>query len=236
MPLGYSFAPTSDQAAQAKGGQVSPPFGSQGAIKTLNYSLPKVTGAAGAASISPQVTQNKYGSGITSAVLESVLRTVLGPDHAGMVLGSSPTPQNAGGFGGDDEFFSDRSWNQAPPRQQRDNGASILQGLTAPSLQQTQGQTPEFVGDANTGSPYGTAPNGQAYTSQYGILSNDPTPEDPSIAAEKYASSNANRGDFWALTQQYQNSTPVGMHVQNENDAPVNTPPFLSNKNDWRNA
>lgn len=98
MALGYAFSPTEAQAAEARSGQVSPPFGSQGSIRTLNYSLPKITGAAG---ISPLVSDQRQGSGISSAVLESVLRTVLGPDHANMILAPSPQPQGpVGGQGG----------------------------------------------------------------------------------------------------------------------------------------
>lgn len=85
MSLGYAFSPTTEQAAQAKHGQASPPFGSQGAIQTLNYSLPKVTGVAGASALSPMLGDTQLGSGITSAVLQSVLRTVLGPDHASLI-------------------------------------------------------------------------------------------------------------------------------------------------------
>ncbi len=105
MPLGYAFSPTQAQADQAKAGQVSPPFGSQGAVKTLNFSLPKVTGAAGSSALSPLVGEQRRGPGISSAVLESVLRTVLGPDHAAMVLAPQPMP---GGSTDTGETFSSR--------------------------------------------------------------------------------------------------------------------------------
>lgn len=92
MPnLGYSFSPTAAQADEAKRGATSPPFGSQGAIKTLSYQMPKFTGAASSAAISPLVGQESRG-GFSNAVIESVLRTVLGPDHASQIL--------AGGGGG----------------------------------------------------------------------------------------------------------------------------------------
>lgn len=98
--IGFSFEPNAD-AGTAPGGS-APAFGSQSSIKTLNYQLPAQTGAVGAAGISPLVSQQRQGSGITSAVLQSVLRTVLGPDHANMILpqGDSGRADNGGGVGG----------------------------------------------------------------------------------------------------------------------------------------
>lgn len=92
MAFGYAFAPTSDQAAQAKAGTVSPPAGGQQSLTTLNFKLPSASGDVGAAAevpgaISPLIgVQPSGGGSLSSAVLQSVLRTVLGPDHANMVL------------------------------------------------------------------------------------------------------------------------------------------------------
>lgn len=99
MSLGVSFAPTTDAANQPSSGVTSPSFGNASALKTLSFRLPSVTGAAGggnagSAGLSPQVGQDQRGS-FASAVLESVLRTVLGPDHADQVI------QSASGTGSD---------------------------------------------------------------------------------------------------------------------------------------
>ena len=85
--IGYSFAPTFENAAQAK----STPGGTpQGAIQTLNFRLPRVTGAASAHALSPLVGQERVGANFGGAVLESVLRTVLGAEQASAILSGSP--------------------------------------------------------------------------------------------------------------------------------------------------
>lgn len=117
--LGYSFAPTQANADQAK---ASPPFGAQGAIKTLSYQLPKVTGAAGGG-LSPLVGSEQHGSGITSAVLQSVLRAVFGPegdrfmnnsdgDFAAGLAGLAGQNGHPGQMGGSDHGFPPSS---SPP-------------------------------------------------------------------------------------------------------------------------
>lgn len=84
--LGYSFAPTFENA------QMEPRRGAgnlpQGAIQTLNYRLPRVTSGA----ISPLVSDQPAKTGFSSAVIESVLRTILGPEA--FALGTSGLPQN----------------------------------------------------------------------------------------------------------------------------------------------
>lgn len=86
MALGYSFAPTTDNADLGKrGGQ--PPYRTQDPIRTLNFQLPQVTGAN---SISPLAGQTRAGSSIGQAVLQSVLKTVLGADAASAFLSGSP--------------------------------------------------------------------------------------------------------------------------------------------------
>jgi hypothetical protein len=75
--VGYSFAPTFDNADMGRRGG-SPPASSQQALEVLNFNLkPKVAGAA-MGGFSPLVGQNQAGSSIGQAVLQSVLRTVLG--------------------------------------------------------------------------------------------------------------------------------------------------------------
>jgi len=94
--LGFSFVPNFENAAeQARSqSQVQP----QGAIKTLNFRLPRVTGSATANALSPLVTQEQAGSNFGGAVLESVLRTVLGIDEAGQYAQQAAYP---GAYGGD---------------------------------------------------------------------------------------------------------------------------------------
>lgn len=77
--LGYSFAPTFENAQQVRGGGAAGAQ-PQGAIQTLNFRLPSVTGAASSRALSPLVGDQQRGSSFGSAVLESVLRTVLGSD------------------------------------------------------------------------------------------------------------------------------------------------------------
>lgn len=100
--LGYSFAPTTANAEDGRRGG-SPPVQAQGALRTINYSLPRV---AGAASFSPLVGSGSGGSPFSSAVLESVFRTVFGSDAIGAMSGQSSggpdtsAPSNANTYGG----------------------------------------------------------------------------------------------------------------------------------------
>lgn len=94
QPLGIAFAPTSDNAAMAgKTPGTAPQFSSP--VQVLNYRLPTVSPNA----ISPLMSQQQQGSGISSAVLESVLKTVFGPDG----LSGALQPTSRG-----DESGSDR--------------------------------------------------------------------------------------------------------------------------------
>ena len=101
--LGYSFAPTFENAETAKRGG-SPAEFPQGSIQVLNFRLPRVAGAPGPNALSPLVGDRPSG-GFGNAVLQSVLQTVLGPEAAAAVTSALPT---AGG---------------------RDTGASILDEL-----------------------------------------------------------------------------------------------------------
>lgn len=86
--LGASFAPTFDNADLAKRGQVGGQF-PQGSLQVLNYRLPSVAGAAGIpGSISPLLGDQRRG-GFGSAVLQSVLHTILGPDAGAGLMGGS---------------------------------------------------------------------------------------------------------------------------------------------------
>jgi hypothetical protein len=96
---GYVFSPTNANADRARRGEVTPTTG-QGPIQTLSYSLPKFKGAGG---LSPLQGDKPSGaSPFASAVLQSVLRTVLGSEaeafFGGSMDGGSPessSPQAA---------------------------------------------------------------------------------------------------------------------------------------------
>lgn len=96
-PLGYSFAPTFQNAEMgARGG--APPAQAQQALQTLSFRLkPRVAGAPG--SLSPLQGQDRAGSSIGQAVLESVLRTVLGAGAVlpGQAMGLSSDPNGVHG-------------------------------------------------------------------------------------------------------------------------------------------
>lgn len=77
---GYTFAPTFENAEMGRRGG-SPGEFPQGSIQVLNFRLPRVAGAPGPNSVSPLVGDRPTG-GFGSAVLQSVLQTVLGPDQA----------------------------------------------------------------------------------------------------------------------------------------------------------
>lgn len=106
--FGYSFEPTMESADRARRGGV-PGAAPQGAIQTLNFRLPRVTGAA---SLSPLTGQDRVGTNFGGAVLQSVLKTVLGPQAASF-LGDQ-----GGGIGGADR------------RTARDSGSDVLAMLS----------------------------------------------------------------------------------------------------------
>ena len=83
--IGYSFAPTFQNAELAKAGV--PNASPQQALQTLSFQLkPKMAGAPGNADgLSPLQGTERVGSSIAEAVLASVLRTVLGVDAASML-------------------------------------------------------------------------------------------------------------------------------------------------------
>lgn len=88
-PIGYSFAPTFENSELARGRGAT---GAQPheALQVLSYRLPRVTGGG---SISPLVSDTMRG-GPNMSVLESVFRTILGPDAAAALLsgqGAFPT-------------------------------------------------------------------------------------------------------------------------------------------------
>lgn len=94
--IGYAFAPTFNNAQQARrNAQASAPAGT---IQTLNFRLPNVTNAP-----SPLITDQRMGSTFGGAVLQSVLRTVLGPDAAAQFTPSGGGGSVAGGSVGDDQ-------------------------------------------------------------------------------------------------------------------------------------
>ncbi len=108
QPLGISFSPTYENAQQSRGMPGATP---QGSIKTLNFRLPRVTGAASANAISPLVGQDRRGSSFGGAVLQSVFRTVLGADAASTLFSGSPAASAVGQPG-------------------RDSGSAVLRALS----------------------------------------------------------------------------------------------------------
>lgn len=95
--LGYSFAPTFENAELGKRGGAPGDF-PQGSLQVLNFRLPSVTGAPGSNALSP-LTGDRPTGGFGSAVLQSVLHTVLGPDAAAALTAAmpsaAPTPAGA---------------------------------------------------------------------------------------------------------------------------------------------
>jgi hypothetical protein len=85
-PLGYSFAPNFDNAEQGRRGG-SPATTPQTPLQTLSFRLPKFKGAGGG--LSP-LQGTSAGSSLSRAVLESVLRTVLGSGAMEQALGAPP--------------------------------------------------------------------------------------------------------------------------------------------------
>ncbi|MEQ1726740.1 MAG: hypothetical protein ABL982_00050 [Vicinamibacterales bacterium] len=93
-PFGASFAPTTDNADRARRGEV-PGAPSSEPLQVLNFKLkPQVAGAPGG--VSPLQTQATSG-GFSSAVVQSVLRTVFGAENAGRFSAPGLTPGDDGG-------------------------------------------------------------------------------------------------------------------------------------------
>lgn len=88
--LGYSFAPSLENA---EGERNSPALSAQDPLQVLSYRLPKWKGAAGG--LSPMQGSEQLGSSISSAVLDSIIRTVLGPQAnlPTTMAGFTPQPQ-----------------------------------------------------------------------------------------------------------------------------------------------
>jgi hypothetical protein len=114
QPIGYNFAPTFANAEFGKQGG-APPTSAQQALQTLSFRLgPRVAGAPGG--LSPLQGTAQAGSSISSAVLASVLRTVLGAD-ATMDMGDgrqSFSPGTMPGAGGLDPGVGQFTGNQMP--------------------------------------------------------------------------------------------------------------------------
>jgi hypothetical protein len=85
-PFGATFAPTTENAQSRSGGGGGT---YEAPVQVLNFRLPQVTGAATANAISPLVGEARRPT-FGSAVLESVFRTILGPEQASEFLGASP--------------------------------------------------------------------------------------------------------------------------------------------------
>jgi hypothetical protein len=110
QPLGASFAPTFENARTMRptGGGAAP---SAQALQVLSYNLtPRVAGAPG---VSPLQGQKRAGSSMGQAVLESVLKTVLGADAA---MDISQGAQSSSPFGtqGPDPGVSGMTGGQIP--------------------------------------------------------------------------------------------------------------------------
>lgn len=124
--FGYVFSPTFANADEGRRGG-SPPVAPQGPIRTINYSLPRV---AGAASFSPLVGSGDGGTPFSSAVLESVFKTIFGSDAMGAISG-------VGSLSGDTRHTVDfdtntyRGWQDnerrgLPFQPVSDSGADVL--------------------------------------------------------------------------------------------------------------
>jgi len=149
--IGVNFAPTFAGAEQARqqGAQAQP----QGALRTLSFRLPQVTGSASKNSLSPLVT-NAPAGGFGGAVLQSVLRTILGSD-ALSAFGGGQQPQQQ---------------PSSPVLRTRDYGSDFLQSVRSAPPPQTgpsdNVNVPQFDGnfDALPGSSNAsTAPNTPAF-------------------------------------------------------------------------
>jgi hypothetical protein len=103
MPVGnfgYSFAPTFDnQDTLRRGGRPGTLQQGQSPLQVLHYELPRAGGNR-LGSFSPLAGQGLRGTGIGSAVLQSVLRTVLGPEAAAGLTGGGGGGGMTGGMTG----------------------------------------------------------------------------------------------------------------------------------------
>lgn len=148
--LGYSFSPTAANAEDGKRGG-NPPATSQSALQTLNFRLPTFTGATQSTrAISPLVSQNPVGSNFGDAVIQSVLKTVLGPGGLDGFMGvgapqddvtgdralppGTRSPIAQPGRDPGSQVFNDPGFNRAPSP-----NPSIHPGDFAPSP-----ETPDF--------------------------------------------------------------------------------------------
>lgn len=111
-PLGYSFAPTFENADLGKRGG-SPAEFPQGSVKVLNFQIPRIAGAPGPNAISPLVGDTPSGASFGSSVLQSVLHTVLGPDAGAAAASASPGAAASG--------------SAVASQSQRDPGAALLE-------------------------------------------------------------------------------------------------------------
>lgn len=132
-PLGLSFAPTFDGAAQAKA--TTPP---QQPVQTLSFRLPATQGRN---AISPLVRQDGTG-GVNSAVLEAALRHVFGPGGIDGFLQQAQAPSRAPTGGPAFEGALDTPTPSLPP--------SVGGGRTSP-LRQYNPPSPQ---DGGSGSYY----------------------------------------------------------------------------------
>lgn len=96
QPIGYAFAPTTENAQERPRGGMDQ---SQRALQTLSFSLPTFAGAGRRKGLSPLQGQSFAGSPMSQAVLQSVLRTVLGPEAMGSFDQSSSDPAGVHGTG-----------------------------------------------------------------------------------------------------------------------------------------
>lgn len=96
QPIGYAFAPTAENAQERSRGGLDQ---SQRALQTLSFSLPSFAGAGRRKGLSPLQGQSYAGSPISQAVLQSVLRTVLGVDAAASFGGDGGSSDPAGVYG-----------------------------------------------------------------------------------------------------------------------------------------
>ena len=171
--FGYTFAPTFANAEDGKRGG-TPPQQASGALRTLNYSLPRV---AGAASISPLVSQPGAGGALpfSNAVLQSVLKTILGTDAVaamnGMPSGSQAPTDTYGGWMNNERGMD--SGSPSPFARQQDTGASAL----AAAIQQsaTSNQPAPRIGVAWAPVP-GTSGGDKGAPSGPGDVQADPSP------------------------------------------------------------
>lgn len=150
--FGYSFSPTNENAMQSRGDRGQPASGGQGGagtIQTLNFKMPSIAGSPH--NPSPLSTDTQVGSSFGGAVLQSVLRTVLGADQAASVMNAAPQ----GGGGGDQGQSILQMLGGGGPSQLPSHGLPMP---ASPAPQTTDGQ----MGPVDTGNvdpPAATMPN-----------------------------------------------------------------------------